>query len=151
VGALVMSFVALIALLNGLLGFVGGFVGVPELTLQKILGLLFAPFALLMGIPLAEATSVGSLLGVKTALNEFIAYQDLATLRAAGEISERSAIITSYALCGFANFGSLAILIGGIGGMAPSRRSDIAELGLRSILAGTLATLMTGCVAGILL
>ncbi|MDJ0787020.1 MAG: nucleoside transporter C-terminal domain-containing protein [Myxococcota bacterium] len=151
VGALVMAFVALIALVNGVLGALGGLVGWPELTLQRILGIAFAPFALLMGIPFSEATAVGSLLGVKTALNEFLAYQELADLRAAGGLSERSAVITSYALCGFANFGSLAILIGGIGGMAPSRRSEVAELGLRSILAGTLATLMTGCVASLLL
>jgi CNT family concentrative nucleoside transporter len=94
---------------------------------------------------------VGSLLGVKTVLNEFLAFRDLGVLIEAGALSRRSIVIASYALCGFANFGSLAILIGGVGGMAPSRRGDLARLGLRSILAGTLATMMTGCVAGILL
>ena len=88
---------------------------------------------------------------MKTVLNEFLAYRDLADLMAAGALSQRSAVIASYALCGFANFGSLAILLGGIGGLAPGRRSDVARLGLRSILAGSLATFMTACVAGMLL
>jgi CNT family concentrative nucleoside transporter len=151
VGALLIAFVALIAMLNGLVGWVGGLLGFPELTLQWILGVLFAPFALLMGIPWSEAVQVGSLLGVKTVLNEFLAFRDLGVLIEAGALSPRSIVIASYALCGFANFGSLAILLGGVGGMAPSRRGDLARLGLRSILAGTLATMMTGCVAGILL
>ena len=151
VGALLIAFVALIAMLNGLVGWVGGLLGFPNLTLQWILGVLFAPFALLMGIPWSEAIQVGSLLGVKTVLNEFLAFRDLGALIEAGALSPRSVVIASYALCGFANFGSLAILLGGVGGMAPSRRGDLARLGLRSILAGTLATMMTGCVAGILL
>ena len=105
-----------------------------------------------MGVaPGPTRAQVGSLLGVKTVLNEFLAYQDLAGQIAAGALSPRSAVIASYALCGFANFGSLAILIGGIGGLAPSRRGEIAALGLRSIVAGTLASAMTGCVAGIFL
>jgi len=151
VGALLIAFVALIAMLNGLVGWVGGLLGFPGLTLQWILGVLFAPFALLMGIPWSEAVQVGSLLGVKTVLNEFLAFRDLGVLIEAEALSPRSIVIASYALCGFANFGSLAILLGGVGGMAPSRRGDLARLGLRSILAGTLATMMTGCVAGILL
>jgi CNT family concentrative nucleoside transporter len=151
VGALLIAFVALIAMLNGLVGWVGGLLGFPDLTLQWMLGVLFAPFALLMGIPWSDAVQVGSLLGVKTVLNEFLAFRDLGALIEAGVLSPRSIAIASYALCGFANFGSLAILLGGIGGMAPSRRGDLASLGLRSILAGTLATMMTGCVAGILL
>jgi len=151
VGALLIAFVALIAMLNGLVGWVGGLLGFPDLTLQWILGVLFAPFALLMGIPWSEAIQVGSLLGVKTVLNEFLAFRDLGVLIEAEALSPRSIVIASYALCGFANFGSLAILLGGVGGMAPSRRGDLARLGLRSILAGTLATMMTGCVAGILL
>jgi CNT family concentrative nucleoside transporter len=151
VGALLIAFVALIAMLNGLVGWAGGLLGFPDLTLQWILGVLFAPFALLMGIPWSEALQVGSLLGVKTVLNEFLAFRDLGVLIEAEALSPRSIVIASYALCGFANFGSLAILLGGVGGMAPSRRGDLAQLGLRSILAGTLATMMTGCVAGILL
>jgi CNT family concentrative nucleoside transporter len=151
VGALLVAFVALIAMLNGMVGWVGGLVGFPELTLQRILGILFAPFVLLMGIPWSDAVQVGSLLGIKTVLNEFLAYRDLSALIEAGALSPRSIVIASYALCGFANFGSLAILLGGVGGMAPSRRPDLARLGLRSILAGTLACMMTGCIAGILL
>jgi CNT family concentrative nucleoside transporter len=151
VGAMLIAFVAGIALINGGLGAVAGWLGQENWTLQRGLGMLFAPLAWLMGIPWSEASTVGSLLGVKTVLNEFLAYAELAPLIEQGNLSGRSAVIASYALCGFANFGSLAILLGGIGGMAPSRRSDVARFGLRSILAGTLATLMTGCVAGILL
>ena len=128
-----------------------GLAGVEGLTLERIFGFAFAPLALLMGIAPADALEVGSLLGVKTVLNEFLAYQDLAGQIAASAISHRSAVIASYALCGFANFGSLAILLGGVGGMAPGRRADLARLGLRSILSGTLASMMTGCVAGLLL
>jgi len=151
VGGLLIAFVALVAMTNAGVETLGGWLGVEGLTLQRIFGWGFAPLALLMGIAPGEAVEVGSLLGTKTVLNEFLAYQELATQIAAHTISERSAVIASYGLCGFANFGSLAILIGGMGGMAPSRRGEIAELGLRSILAGTLASLMTGCVAGIFL
>jgi CNT family concentrative nucleoside transporter len=151
VGGLLIAFVALVAMANAGVETLGGFLGVEGLTLQRIFGFAFAPLALLMGIAPADALEVGSLLGLKTVLNEFLAYQDLAQQIAAGAISERSAVIASYGLCGFANFGSLAILIGGMGGMAPSRRGEIAELGMRSILAGTLASAMTGSVAGLLL
>ncbi|MEN8182305.1 MAG: nucleoside transporter C-terminal domain-containing protein [Myxococcota bacterium] len=151
VGALLVAFVALIALLNAGVGATGSLFGAPELTIERILGVMLAPLAWLMGIPWSDATQVGSLLGVKTVLNEFIAYADLGTLLRSGAIAERSGVIASYALCGFANFGSLAILLGAIGSMAPSRRGDVARLGLRSILGGTLATLMTGCLAGMLL
>jgi len=151
VGGLLIAFVALVALANAGVETLGGFLGVEGLTLQRIFGVAFAPLALLMGIAPADALEVGSLLGLKTVLNEFLAYQDLAQQIAAGAISERSAVIASYGLCGFANFGSLAILIGGMGGMAPSRRGEIAALGMRSILAGTLASAMTGAVAGLLL
>jgi CNT family concentrative nucleoside transporter len=150
IGALLIAFVALVALANELLGAVAGLFGWPELTFQWILGWLCSPLALLMGIPWSEAREVGSLLGVKTVLNEFLAYQDLAQAIAEGRISPRSAMISTYALCGFANFGSLAILLGGIEGLAPERRAEAAQLGLRSIGAGTLATCMTGCLAGLL-
>ena len=125
--------------------------GLPDLTLQRILGLVLAPLAWLMGVPWHDAVEVGGLLGIKTVLNEFIAYGELAEAMKAGSLAPRSALIASYALCGFANFGSLAILLGGIGGLAPTRRGDVARLGLRSILAGSLATFMTACVAGMLL
>ena len=150
VGALLIAFVAMIALLNGLLGALGDLVGL-KLTLQGLLGFALAPVAAIMGVPWEDARQVGALLGVKTVLNEFLAYQQLADLIAQGAISQRAAVIASYALCGFANFGSLAILLGGIGGLAPERRPEVAQLGLRSILAGSLATFMTGCIAGMLL
>ena len=151
VGAMLVAFVALIALANDALAGLGGLVGVPDLSFQRVLGVGFAPLAWLLGVPSSDVTTVASLLGVKTVLNEFIAYQQLAKLIADHAISPRAGVLASYALCGFANFGSLAILLGGLGGMAPSRRGEIAALGLRSIACGTLSTLMAGCWAGILL
>jgi CNT family concentrative nucleoside transporter len=151
VGALLLAFVALIAMINDGLASVGTWIGIADLTLQRVLGALLAPLAWLMGVPWEDAASVGALLGVKTVLNEFLAYRDLADLVAAGALAPRSAVIASYALCGFANFGSLAILLGGLGGLVPNRRAEIARLGLRSILSGSLATFMTACVAGMLL
>jgi CNT family concentrative nucleoside transporter len=150
VGALLIAFVALIALVNASIASVGGWFGVEGLSLQKLLGYALAPLAWLLGVPWQDASQVGALLGIKTVLNEFIAYGELADLVAAGAIAPRSAVIASYALCGFANFGSLAILLGGIGGLAPSRRPEVASLGLRAIVSGSLATFMTGCVAGLL-
>jgi len=151
VGALLVAFVALVALVNDGVGWLGQLGGMPDLTLQTLLGWLLAPLAFLMGIPWSEAPKVGALLGVKTVLNEFIAYRELGELVRSEALSPRSAVIASYALCGFANFGSLAIMLGGLGGMAPSRRGEIASMGLRAILSGTLATLMAGCWAGIFL
>lgn len=151
VGALLVAFVAMIALVNDLFAWVGGWFGAPGLTMQKALGVLLAPLAWLMGVPWHDCMRVGSLLGLKTVLNEFLAYQQLAEMRQAGALAERSAVIASYALCGFANFGSLAILLGGIGGLAPERRPEVARFGLRCILSGSLATFMTACVAGMLL
>jgi CNT family concentrative nucleoside transporter len=151
VGALLVAFVALVAMLNDALGWTGALVGLPDLTMQRVLGWLLAPLAWLMGVPWHDAAQVGALLGVKTVLNEFLAYQELGRLIQAGALAERSAQIASYALCGFANFGSLAILLGGIGGIAPTRRPDVARLGLLSILSGSLASFMTACVAGIFL
>ncbi len=148
IGALLIAFVALISLVNLAIGSVGGLFGAPELTLQSILGFLLAPLAAVMGVPWHDAREVGALIGLKTIINEFVAYESLAEAMRDGTIAPRSAIIASYALCGFANFGSLAILLGGIQGIAPDRRSEAASLGLRSILAGTLATCMTACLAG---
>ncbi len=149
--ALLIAFIALIAVLNALLAWLGASVGIPELSFERILGWLFAPLAWLMGVPWADAHTVGALLGVKTVLNEFLAYEGLGRAIAEGRIGARSAVIASYALCGFANFSSIAIMLGGLGGMAPTRRAEIAALGLRSVLAGTLATMITGCVVGVLL
>lgn len=151
VGATLVAFVAGVAMLNDGLSWLGGFAGIEGLTLQRVLGTLLAPVAFVMGVSWQDAPQIGALLGVKTVLNEFLAYQQLGELIRAGTITPRSAIIASYALCGFANFGSLAILIGGLGGMAPTRRADVARLGLRSILAGSLATFVVACLAGVLL
>ncbi|MCA9512040.1 MAG: nucleoside transporter C-terminal domain-containing protein [Myxococcota bacterium] len=150
VGAMLIAFRAGIELANDLLGTAGGWVGVEGLRLELLLGFAMAPFALLMGVEPGDAIAVGGLLGVKTVLNEFLAYQGLGEAIAAGSLSPRSIRIASYALCGFANFGSLAILLGGIGGMAPQRRGDVAALGMRSIVGGSLTTFMTACVAGAL-
>lgn len=149
VGALLIAFVALIYMLNGMFGWAGGLAGVADLTFERVLGYALAPVAWLIGVPWADASAVGEMLGVKTILNEFIAFQTLGQLK--DTLDPRSVVITSYAICGFANFGSLAILLGGLGGIAPSRRPDIARDGLRAILAGSLATFGTGAIAGIVL
>ena len=149
IGALLIAFVALVTLANHAIGGIGSLVGAEGLTLQSILGFFLSPIAFLMGVPWSDAREIGGLIGVKTILNEFIAYQDLAKLVKEGLIAPRSAVIATYALCGFANFGSLAILLGGIDGIAPERRAEVAELGVRSIVAGTLATCLTGCLAGL--
>jgi len=149
VGALLIAFVAMIYLLDGMLGWLGGLAGYPGLSFGVLLGTALAPVAWLLGVPWADAPAIGEMLGVKTVLNEFIAYQMLAEARAT--LEPRSVIVASYAICGFANFGSLAILLGGLGSIAPSRRPDIARDGLRAILAGSLATFGTGAIAGLLL
>lgn len=151
IGAMLLAFVSVVAMLNDGLALIGRGAGIETLTMQKLLGWALSPLALAMGVSWQDAVPVGSLLGVKTVLNEFIAYHDLGDLIRAGNIAPRSAVIASYALCGFANFGSLAILLGGLGGLAPSRRGDLARLGLRSIAGGSLASFMTGCIAGLLL
>ncbi|MCE2390001.1 MAG: NupC/NupG family nucleoside CNT transporter [Proteobacteria bacterium] len=149
IGAMLVAFVALIHLLNALLGAAGSWFGAGDLTFEALLGYLLAPVAFALGVPAEDALRVGELLGVKTVLNEFVAYEMLSSARA--ELSPRSLIIASYALCGFANLGSIAILIGGLGGLAPERRADIARDGLRAVAAGSLATFLTGAIAGLLL
>ncbi|KAA6185778.1 nucleoside:proton symporter [Thiohalocapsa marina] len=147
--AMLIVMIALVSIVNELLGLLPG-PGGTDLTLQRLLGWLFAPVVWLMGIPWHEAFTAGQLMGVKTALNELLAYLDLAALPA-DALSERSRLIMTYALCGFANFGSLGIMLGGMGTMAPQRRAEIVALGPRSILAGTLATLLTGTIVGMLI
>lgn len=149
VAGMLLAFIALIALANGLLSIVGGWFGLEQLSLELITGYLFAPFAFLLGVPMNDVLAVGTLLGKKIIINEFVAYLDLQTMRET--LSERSVIISTYALCGFANFSSIAIQIGGIGTLAPGRRSELAELGIKSLIGGTLACFMTACIAGILL
>ena len=151
VGALLIAFVSLIALANSAVGALGTLIGWPDLTLQSILGLLFAPVAALMGVPWAEAREVGALIGVKTVLNEFLAYQELASAIADGRIGPRGALIASYALCGFANFASVGIQIGGIGSLAEGRRRDLSRLAIRAMLGGAMASWMTATIAGMFL
>ena len=146
--AMLVVMVALVEIANQILGLLPAVAG-EALTAQRILGWLMAPLVWLIGIPWSEATAAGALMGVKTVLNELVAYLELAAIPE-GTLSERSEIIMTYALCGFANFGSLGIMIGGLGAMAPQRRPEIVALGMKSILAGTLATLMTGAVVGLL-
>jgi CNT family concentrative nucleoside transporter len=147
-----LNIIAMIIVLVALVHLVNIFLSMlplaSPLTLQKILGFLMAPVAWLMGIPWSEAFSAGSLLGTKTILNEFIAYLELLKLPQ-NSLSPSSELIITYALCGFANPGSLGIMIGGLGAMAPERRNEIVSLGLRSVIAGTIATCMTGAVASI--
>ncbi len=149
IGAMLISFIALIHLLDLSLGAASAWVGHPGLTFGKLLGFVMGPVAWAIGVPWEDAPAVGQLLGIKTVLNEFLAYQQLA--QAESGLQTRSIVIASYALCGFANFGSLAILLGGLGGMAPERRPEIARDGLRAILAGSFAAFTTGAIAGILL
>lgn len=146
--AMLIVLVALVSLVNMALGLLPEVAGAP-VSLQRLLGLVAAPLCWLMGIPWAEAPAAGSLLATKTVLNELVAYLDLAALPP-GTLSERSRVIMTYALCGFANFGSVGILIGGLIALAPERRADIVGLGMRSLVAGTLATCATGAVIGIL-
>jgi CNT family concentrative nucleoside transporter len=152
VGAMLLAFIALIALLNALLGWGGGLVGLETLSLEKILGWILAPLAWFMGVPWVDAVTVGSLLGIKTVVNEFVAYLSLSSiLQELGALQPRSVVISIYALSGFANFSSIAIQLGGIGGLAPSRRHDLSRVGLRAMVAGSLAAFMTATIAGMLL
>ena len=147
--AMLVVMVALVALANNILGAVASTFG-HELTIQRLLGVIAAPFAFLIGVPWSEAGTAGALVGLKVVLNELLAYLELINLPAAA-LSEKSRIIMTYALCGFGNLGSLGILVGGLSAMVPERRTEISELGLRSMLVGVMATLMTGAVVGIVL
>jgi len=148
VAAMLISFLALVALVNLLLGKLGGLVGM-ELSLERILGVVCAPLALLMGVPWKECFAVGDLLGTRVVLNELIAYSRLGPMKAT--LDPRTFTIATFALCGFANFGSIGIQIGGIGVLIPERRNELARLGLRALLAGTLANFVSACIAGLLL
>jgi CNT family concentrative nucleoside transporter len=151
VGAMLLAFIALIHLIDFGVGALGNLVGLVDLSLQRIFGWVLAPLAWLMGVPWGDAGTVGSLIGVKTVVNEFVAYLQLAgTLDGGVGLSPRGAIIATYALLGFANFSSIAIQIGGIGGIAPERRSDLSRLGLRAMIGGNLAAFMSASLAGML-
>ncbi|MDA0194504.1 MAG: NupC/NupG family nucleoside CNT transporter [Bacteroidetes bacterium] len=164
IGGMLLAFIAIIFVVNWILvDMVGAVTGLNGLvvsstngtfqgfSMEYILGQLFRPFAYAMGVDWSETLKVGSLLGQKMVINEFVAYLDLAELKAAGQLSEKAIVISTYALCGFANLGSIAVQVGGIGGMAPSRQGDLSKLGMRALVAATLATMMTATIAGVLL
>jgi CNT family concentrative nucleoside transporter len=150
VGVMIIAFLGLLAAVNGLLGWLGALAGLPQLSLEWILSFIMAPLAWLMGVPLADCGQVGTLLGKKTILNDFIAYADLGKLIKEGKISQRGVIIATYALCNFANIGSIGITIGGITGMAPNRQHDLARMGVKSMIGGLLAGFITASIAGML-
>ncbi len=151
VAAMLIAFIALVALLNAGLGWVGGLVGLEQLSLQWVLGQVLRPVAWVLGVPWQDTTYVGGMIGLKTALNEFVAYAQFARDLGAGVVMQpRSALILTYALLGFANLGSIAIQIGGIGGLAPERRGEIARFGLRAMIAGNLAAFTSAAIAGML-
>ncbi|MDJ0899248.1 MAG: NupC/NupG family nucleoside CNT transporter [Xenococcus sp. MO_188.B8] len=153
VGAMLIAFLGLLALVNAIFGWLGAQVGLPTLSLELILSYIMFPVAWLMGVPVADCQEVAVLLGKKLIINEFVAYLDLKELIAGDipAISERAKIIATYALCGFSNIGSIGIQIGGISAIAPSRQSDLARLGIRALIAGSIACFMTACITGILL
>ncbi|WP_413494510.1 NupC/NupG family nucleoside CNT transporter [Morganella psychrotolerans] len=160
VGAMLLAFIALIALLNGILSGIGGWFDYPQLSLELILGWLFSPIAFLIGVPWSEAMTAGSFIGQKVVVNEFVAFMNFgeymkpdAQVIAAGlqPLSDHTKAIISFALCGFANLSSVAILLGGLGGMAPTRRKDVARLGMKAVMAGTLSNLMSATIAGFFL
>lgn len=147
VGAMLLAFVAMIALLNGILGGIGGWFGVEDLTLQRILGILFAPIAFVIGVPWDEALQAGSLIGQKIAVTEFYAYINFVEIKET--LTPHTQVIVTFALCGFANFASIAILLGGLGSIVPERRKDVARLGVKALVGGTLSNLMSASLAGL--
>ncbi|MGL4616187.1 MAG: NupC/NupG family nucleoside CNT transporter [Shewanella sp.] len=163
VGAMLLAFVGLIAMINGIIGGVGGWFGVEGLTLELILGYVFMPLAFLIGVPWNEALVAGSFIGQKIVVNEFVAYLNFApylkdiadggmvVVETGLAMTDRTKAIVSFALCGFANLSSIAILLGGLGAMAPNRRHDLAKMGIRAVIAGSLANLMSATIAGLFL
>lgn len=144
IGAMLIAFVAMVAMIDGLLSF-------ADTSLAEIMGFIFRPLAWCMGAPWHEADTLGTLLGEKIVLTELIAYKDLSVIRAEGELSDRTAIIASYALCGFANFASIGIQMGGIGGMAPDRKNDISKIAVKAMIGGAIASWITASIAGVLI
>ncbi|PSB79080.1 NupC/NupG family nucleoside CNT transporter, partial [Photobacterium damselae subsp. damselae] len=161
VGAMLLAFIGLIALVNGLLGGIGGWFGMPHLTLELILGYVFSPLAFLIGVPWNESLVAGSFIGQKLVVNEFVAYLNFApylkdvadggmvVAQTGAAMGEKTKAIVSFALCGFANLSSVAILLGGLGGLAPTRRAEIARFGMKAVAAGTLSNLMSATIAGL--
>ena len=150
VGGMLLAFIALIALANALLSWVGSFFGAPYITINWVFGRLFAPIAYVMGVPAVDVVAAGDLLGQKTVLNEFVAYSSLSGLIKEGSLQPKTIVMLTYALCGFANFSSIAVQIGSIGAIAPERRGDVAKLGLKALVGGALSAFMTATIAGIL-
>jgi len=152
VAAMLIAFTALVALLNALVGYVGAKIGLPGLTMESILGRILAPVAWLCGMDWQSCNHAGSLLGIKTVLNEFLAYLEMSNKLHADPhyLSSRAALLSTYALCGFANFASVGIQIGGISTMAPTRRADLSRLGLLAMVGGAIASCMGACVVGVL-
>lgn len=148
IGAMLLAFIALVALANGLLGWIGGFFGFAELSLELILGYIFSPLAFAIGVPWDEAIQAGNYIGQKLILNEFVAYS--AFSQELQNLSDKTVAVVSFALCGFANISSMAILLGGLGNLAPNRRADIARLGIKAVIAGALASLLSAAIAGML-
>lgn len=146
--AMLIAFIALISMFDGALGWIGARLGFPDLTLKWVFGQMFRWVAVVMGVPVQDSVPVGELFGTKLVLNEFVAYLDLAKVQAG--LTEKAKLIATFALCGFANFSSIGIQIGGIGGLAPTRKQDLARLGFRALLGGTLATFMTATLAGVI-
>jgi len=147
IGAMLIAFIALIAMLNGAFGGISTALGLPEITIQTMLGYVFAPVAYVLGIPWNEAITVGSLIGEKLILNEFVAYVDFVAIK--DSLIPHSQVVVTFALCGFANLSSIAILLGGLGSIAPTRRPEIAKMGLKAVLAATLANLMSAALASL--
>jgi concentrative nucleoside transporter, CNT family len=156
VGGMLLAFIALLAMINSLFSWVGDTTGIHslfpdfELTIQSLLGIIFAPLMFIIGVPWTDAVTAGSMLGTKIVLTEFIAYSDLSEMIRMEAIGPKTIAMATFALCGFANFASIAIQIGGIGGLAPSRKSELAEFGIKAVIAGTMANLMSATIAGIL-
>ena len=151
IGAMLVAFIALIALVNGMLGGIGELFNRPDLSLGMILGWIFKPLAWVMGVPWSDAEVAGHMIGIKLTVNEFVGYSEFSTYLGANppmELTDKTKAIITFALCGFANFGSIAVLIGGVGGIAPNRRGDIARLGIRAVIAGSLANLLSATIAG---
>jgi CNT family concentrative nucleoside transporter len=151
IGAMLLAFIGLIALVNGMLGGIGGWFGMPDLTMELILGYIFSPLAFLIGVPWEEATIAGSFIGQKLIVNEFVAYMNFSPYLSDSTLvilSDKTKAIISFALCGFANLASIAVLLGGLGALAPNRRHDIARMGLKAVAAGSLSNLMSATIAG---
>jgi CNT family concentrative nucleoside transporter len=149
VGAMLLAFISLIALVNGMIGGIGGWFGYPDISVQQVLGIVFSPLAWVIGVPWNEALQAGSLLGQKLILNEFVAYADFIQVK--DELSHQAQAIITFALCGFANLSSIAILLGGLGILAPNRRGDIARMGLKAVAAASLSNLLSAAIAGFFL